>query len=366
MAGAIAAANLPDLDLAYTWITPPPLGYVLHHRGYTHTVAGLLILAVALPLAMRLWPAVRALSSGALACLWGTIALNLLGHVGLDALNSYGVHPFYPFNARWYYGDAVFIFEPLVWLVLGMAVACNAQSRRLRASIVALLVVIFFAITVTRVIPPAALVANVAAGAAFLAAVRHARARTRAAAALVATTVFVVMMFGLSRVAKAEASTSARATGDRLDVIVSPDPGMPLCWSIIVLTGDPNSDTYRSERGTLSLAPAWFRAERCASYRLVEDPRKRVGQTDKVAWRDDFRQSITTLRNLDREDCRVRAWLQFGRAPIVRNHVILDLRFDTGLRGNFTAMPLASGSVACPSNLPDWAAPRADLLRPPP
>ena len=150
-AGAVIAANLPDIDLAYTWITPPPLGYLLHHRGYTHTVAGLLALAVGLPLAMRLWPAVRGSSSRALAWLWGTVAINLIGHVALDALNSYGVHPFYPFDTRWYYGDAVFIFEPLVWLIFGIAAACNARSRAVRVFIAGLLFVIFFAITVARV-----------------------------------------------------------------------------------------------------------------------------------------------------------------------------------------------------------------------
>ena len=128
-AGAVIAANLPDIDLAYTWITPPPLGYLLHHRGYTHTVAGLLALAVALPLAMRLWPAVRGSSSRALAWLWGTVAINLIGHVALDALNSYGVHPFYPFDTRWYYGDAVFIFEPLVWLILGHRRRVQRRAR---------------------------------------------------------------------------------------------------------------------------------------------------------------------------------------------------------------------------------------------
>ena len=102
MAGAVIAANLPDIDLAYTWITPAPLGYLLHHRGYTHTVAGLLALSVALPLVMRLWPAVRGLGSRGRGWLWGLVAVNLLGHVALDGLNWYGVHPFYPFNARWY------------------------------------------------------------------------------------------------------------------------------------------------------------------------------------------------------------------------------------------------------------------------
>ena len=87
MAGAVIAANLPDIDLAYTWITPAPLGYLLHHRGYTHTVAGLLALSVALPLVMRLWPAVRGLGSRAREWLWGLVAVNLLGHVALDGLN---------------------------------------------------------------------------------------------------------------------------------------------------------------------------------------------------------------------------------------------------------------------------------------
>jgi inner membrane protein len=361
-AGAVIAANLPDIDLAYTWITPPPLGYLLHHRGYTHTVAGLLALAVALLLAMRLWPAVRASSSRALAWLWGTVAINLIGHVALDALNSYGVHPFYPFDTHWYYGDAVFIFEPLVWLILGIAAACNARTRAVRLSIVGLLFVIFFAITVARVIPPVALIANVAAGGVFLAAIQHLRPRHRAGAALIATAIFVVMMFGLSRVARMEASMAAKTPGDRVDVIVSPDPGMPLCWSIVVLTRDRTGDSYQSERGTLSLAPAWFRPDRCASYRLVGHPRREPASSDKVAWRDDFRQSVISLRDFDRDDCRAHAWLQFGRAPVVRNNVILDLRFDTGLRGNFTALPLAPGVTACPSHLTNWAAPRADLL----
>ena len=125
---------------------------------------------------------------------------------------------------------------------------------------------------------------------------------------------------------------------------------------------DSGTDTYRADRGTLSLAPAWFRPDRCASYRLAGDRLRPVGANDEVAWRDDFRQSVTTLRNFDRDDCRVRAWLQFGRAPIVRDNMILDLRFDTGLRGNFTAMPLGSRGAACPANVTNWAAPRADLL----
>ncbi|WP_370466973.1 metal-dependent hydrolase, partial [Salmonella enterica] len=41
--------------------------------------------------------------------------LATLLHIALDFTNSYGVHPFWPFDNRWYYGDAVFIVEPLFW-----------------------------------------------------------------------------------------------------------------------------------------------------------------------------------------------------------------------------------------------------------
>ena len=36
----VVAANLPDADLVYARITAPPLGYLLHHRGHTHTLIG--------------------------------------------------------------------------------------------------------------------------------------------------------------------------------------------------------------------------------------------------------------------------------------------------------------------------------------
>ena len=58
----------------------------------------------------------------------------------LDFTNSYGVHPFWPVDNRWYYGDAVFIVEPLLW-------ACSApllftlRSKVTRALVAVVLVV---------------------------------------------------------------------------------------------------------------------------------------------------------------------------------------------------------------------------------
>jgi hypothetical protein len=67
-------------------------------------------------------------------------------------------------------------------------------------------------------------------------------------------------------------------------------------------------------------------------------------------------------------DCRVRAWLQFGRAPSMRDGWISDARFGGSGRGNFSAMQVADGASAreCPPHLTDWDLPRADVLLAPP
>src|SRR5215475_12219034 len=57
---SLVANNLPDLDFVYRRITPGKLGYLLHHRGHTHTVVGALALSA---LAMGLVVAVARVRS---------------------------------------------------------------------------------------------------------------------------------------------------------------------------------------------------------------------------------------------------------------------------------------------------------------
>ena len=55
------------------------------------------------------------------------IGAALLGHLLMDTANGYGTHLFYPFSARWIYGDAVFVLEPWLWVILGATLALNAS-----------------------------------------------------------------------------------------------------------------------------------------------------------------------------------------------------------------------------------------------
>ena len=205
LAAGVVASNFPDADLLYVGITPPPLGYLLHHRGHTHTLVGLLAQAGLLALLCHLLPATRRLAAADRTRLLALIPVSLAGHLPMDASNTYGVHPFHPFDSRWYYGDAVFIFEPWLWIVLGAAAAANARGRLKRAGLVALVLIPLILVFSVDVVSAGTLAALVATGLVLARAGRSLSPRARAAAALAASALFVAVMFGLSRVAEARA-----------------------------------------------------------------------------------------------------------------------------------------------------------------
>ncbi len=104
---AMVASNLPDLDILLPQaLSDGKLGYLLQHRGYSHALifaiplgllAGLLI-AKAAKLELRAWP--QLLGVGASAAVL---------HLVADSWNEYGIHPFFPWGNRWFYGDFIFI-----------------------------------------------------------------------------------------------------------------------------------------------------------------------------------------------------------------------------------------------------------------
>ena len=128
-AACVIAAELPDAD--YVYRLGGPLVYFQHHRGWTHALwslplQALLVVAVfyALHSTRHRWKRHRSLDTPTEAnwpLLFGMALLALLSHLLLDWTNNYGVRPFAPFNPRWYAGELVFIVEPLLLLVLSLA-----------------------------------------------------------------------------------------------------------------------------------------------------------------------------------------------------------------------------------------------------
>lgn len=123
------AAEFPDIDTV--WSLRGPISGFEHHRGITHTFLGVPFEAGLLLLAFIAWhrwrqgrsaPGTKPLSRSAVAVRWGAlyllILLALLSHLLLDFTNNYGLRPFLPFNDRWYAASIVFIFDPLIFVLL--------------------------------------------------------------------------------------------------------------------------------------------------------------------------------------------------------------------------------------------------------
>jgi inner membrane protein len=120
----LLAANFPDIDILTAGFGP--LAYLDHHRGVTHSLAGVPVLAMLL--AAIMWSVSRLLGrltgAGPRARFGPLLALSLLAmatHPLLDFTNPYGWRPFLPWSDRWYYGDIAFVADPWIWVTLGGA-----------------------------------------------------------------------------------------------------------------------------------------------------------------------------------------------------------------------------------------------------
>jgi inner membrane protein len=119
------AAEAPDLDV-FGRFRGPVFGFA-HHRGFTHSFLGLvLVSAVVVGFMYVVWRLRGRKTNSGLPPRWGRLFglayLAGLSHILLDFTNNYGVRPFWPFWERWYEWDIVFIVEPvlLVALTLGL------------------------------------------------------------------------------------------------------------------------------------------------------------------------------------------------------------------------------------------------------
>lgn len=132
-ATAVLASNLPDIDsIAGFWGWA---AYLDHHRGLTHSVFGVPILAL-------LFSSVMFFFSRNFSRTYIVALIAMATHPALDYLNSYGLRPWLPLNSTWYYGDIVFIFDPYLdaILLIGLLAARSWQQRTKTVTATAILI----------------------------------------------------------------------------------------------------------------------------------------------------------------------------------------------------------------------------------
>lgn len=373
------ANNVPDGDLVLTPLTGGKLGYLLHHRGHTHTLVvgvalGLLVAAAAILIARR--RSGPRLSPTDVRWILGLGAFGPALHVSMDGWNVYGVHPFWPFDDRWFYGDAVFILEPLLWLAAVPALFRTTEKKRWR-----LVLAIVFAAgaglpwLAGGFVPLPMRLVLLAFGAISVVLARRLSASARIAAAL--ALFFGVPAVFLAASSAADAAIRQRAARDLPDetvedAAISAWPANPLCWSAVLVSTSPAGDLVL-RRASFALAPELLSVAQCPGR---EGPITAPLATGSLAsdgslrWEGEHRVPLARWRALVHDRCEVAALMRFLRAPFLAERgstfVVGDLRFDRDERLDFAEVELASDPGPCPRFVPSWTPPRAAQFPGPP
>jgi inner membrane protein len=371
---SMLASNAPDADILLAPSLRSPLGYLLHHRGHTHTVLIAPLLALLSVGLGWLWarrrgglPAGSLLTTSVLA-----IAMSWL-HVAMDFGNSYGVHPFWPFDAEWIYGDSIFIVEPTLLVTLAIPLAFAAETRIARAVLATVAVLVLVLAATVPMVSYAGLGLTLALAVIASLGARAATPLVRPMIAVGALVVLEVVFFAVHVEAEIHAEGTLAAAFPRattLDVAMSPSPGNPLCWGALgVAIEDGDLVTRRmgiSLLGTIQhvdgcrfTTPNHTTATRTTIERI---------STESIRFFDETRTPLALLRDYASTSEDTAAFLRFSRAPYVllregEPTVAGDVRFDREHGIGFGELEVHQDTPLA-GWIPPWQPPRLDAIDP--
>lgn len=160
----LIGANLPDVDVV-SYAFGGGLTALGFRRGMTHGILAMAILPFVLAFCLVWWESLRRRRADArsladrprsdFSTLAAVSAVAVVSHPLLDLLNNYGVRLLMPFSGRWFYGDALFIVDPWMLLLMIGGVWLNRRDRgyrrreQFRAARTALALVVAYAATMT-------------------------------------------------------------------------------------------------------------------------------------------------------------------------------------------------------------------------
>jgi inner membrane protein len=346
---------------------------MLQHRGYTHTAVFAIIgTAAAYGVSMLVWRRRGREGPTREDAHWllGLLLVSTLSHLVLDWTNSYGVHPFWPVDNRWYYGDAVFIVEPWLWVV-SVPILVRAIGNGVARVVLSLVMLAGLALAWRMdFVPPGAAFALTMGAVLFVVLALVLRPGPRGVAAVagwIAVTLIFAAGSARARATMRRAVHEANPGAQLLDIVVSPLPANPACASVISV--ERLGALYHLATARVSAVPTLVDAASCggrqgASAMLTPAARQ---STPAVHWEGDWTAPSADLVMLVRASCPALAAMRFIRVPIWRaigdSSVVLgDLRFGGGSGSSFTDVEVPQQSPTCRLAVPPWTPPRADLL----
>ncbi|HUO84670.1 MAG TPA: metal-dependent hydrolase [Thermoanaerobaculia bacterium] len=243
-AACVIGANAPDIDaILYLIDDDLALGW---RRGWTHGVLALGVLPLLLTGGLILYDRLRPDPTRPVDRRWLLFlsVISVLTHPTLDWLNTYGMRWLMPFDGTWFYGDAVFIMDPWLWLVLGAGWLVGRRATPLTIGLW-----LFFTLYIGRIVArrsPEYLIVIGGVAIILLAALvwrggaEHAgRGRRFAARALAVATLYIGSRLALGSMTAARAGDALARQGivaGRL--MVSPHPIDPFQWDFVAEAGE--------------------------------------------------------------------------------------------------------------------------------
>jgi len=370
---SIVASNAPDLDIVLSPAIRSPLGYMLHHRGHTHTILLAPVLGALSVLVGWLWARKRGgIPRDALAYFLAVATAMVLLHVGMDFGNSYGVHPFWPIDSHWHFGDSIFIVEPLLWAVLAVPLSFSVETRAAKwfmRGVAALGLVLSGVVPMVSYLGLALVVIVT-----VLVALASRRLGEIGRPVLAVAGLFVVeaTFFAVHVEAEIHARGALAAAFPRsipIDVVMTPSPANPLCWGAITLAIE--DDDFVARRMAVSLAGDIQHVDGCRFSTPAETtaPRTTIARTstESVLFFDETRTPVALLRDLAANSEDAAAFLEWSRAPYVTQRgeatIAGDVRFDREAGIGFGELEVHRDQPLG-GWVPSWVPPREDVLDP--
>jgi inner membrane protein len=380
---AILSNNAPDIDVfTHRLFGTGRLAALLQHRGYTHTFLAVPVLAVLSLLVAWLLSGIPRMHR---RWWWGFLGLSVVGvccHLGADYWNDYGIHPFSPFNNHWYYGDSVFIVEPLIWFSILPLAFFESKAFWLK-SVTVLLTLFMAGLLAFGPFVPAYVTASALLWLviAFLWQKWFNGGQYNCVPAVMLLSLVITSFFVGSHRVEAQISRLVSNSNSReqiVQLIRSPAPADPLCWKVITVSFKSSDasqkdplDLYIIRMGTMSLLPKFISAQSClraldaasTADLLPVSLSARTSDGSEIQWQGEYRRSRSELAHLDTQFCQFKALREFARAPFWANDqegwIAGDFRFDRGRGGGFARVRFATAhdDTPCPSYLPGWDPP---------